>query len=359
MKTVLWIGQSLPYEMANLTDGSCPTPHADTRMWNGSTWVAPTGNGMVTYCNWLRQLMNEPVYVITHCVGGMALLQNDQNTTGYMLDTSPGSALNTAIAMTQAALATLPSGTILDRVEWWQGQQDCFALGYTDMYTSYYNGLTSLLGLLVSALGTDFQFCVWPVGRLPSGQSQQVVRAQMAFSALCPDGIEPGPSSHDLPTADGTHLTAASYAEMGRRGALNAYSFFTAKADGALGTPHYGAGPQIVSIQRAGYAVMVDFEMCRGAYLTPQNPWAYPGSYSQSDVNLTTNWGLWWANFSSQLNLIDGRVVGGAVRLLCDTNLTAAVRAGHAWEQDCSGIDVYDNRGLVCLPLTPDSLSST
>lgn len=358
MKTVLWIGQSLPEAMTSLTDGACPSPHADTHLWNGSTWVAPTGDGMVTYCNTLRQLTNEPIYIITHCVGGSALLPLNQLTTGNWLDTTPGSNLCTAIAMTQAALATLSGCTGLDRVEWWQGQQDCFVQNYADMYSSYYNGLVSLLGLLVAALGTDFQFCVWPVGRLPSGQSQQVVRAQMLFSALCPNGIEPGSSSHDLPTADGTHLTAASYAEMGRRGAWNAYSYFTAKAAGTLDTPHHGAGPLITGIQRAGYQVVVNFGVAQNCYLTPGNPWAYPGVYAQTDVNLTTNWGLWWSNFSSQLSLIDGRIVGGAVRLLCNTQLTSPVRVGHAWMQACAGIDVYDSVGRVCLPLTPDALAS-
>lgn len=355
MKVILWAGQSLGDAMFTL--GSSVSPVSGTHMWNGSSFVAPTGDGACTYANVLRALLGEDIYLINACVGGSALLQNDNGGTGYWLDPASGQPLANAFAKTAAAIAAISGCTGLDRIEWWQGQQDCFVQGYADMYSNYMAGLGGLRTLFDATFGPS-RFCIWPVGRLPSGSSQQVVRAQMVYALADPPTREPGPSSHDLATADGTHLTAASYATMGYRGALNAFSYFCAKAAGTLATPHYGAGPQVTAIVRAGTEVLVMFATKPGAWLTPQNPWLSPGVFTQSDINLTTNWGLWWGNFQSQLNLTDGRIVGGQVRLICDTGLANPVRVGHAWERYCSGADVYDSNGQVALPLTPDMLVS-
>jgi hypothetical protein len=86
-----------------------------------------------------------------------------------------------------------------------------------------------------------------------------------------------------------------------------------------------------------------------GAILIPGNPWA------GGDVNLTTNWGLWWFNYGDiSSTLTDGRIVGGYVRLTTNTPLSYPVRAGHAWAESCAGLDVYDSNGLPCLPITPE-----
>ena len=48
----------------------------------------------------------------------------------------------------------------------------------------------------------------------------------------------------------------------------------------------------------------------------------------------------------------------GLVRLASNTPLSYAVRAGHAWAENCSGLDVYDSNGLPCLPITREMLVS-
>jgi hypothetical protein len=68
---------------------------------------------------------------------------------------------------------------------------------------------------------------------------------------------------------------------------------------------------------------------------------------------------VWWFNYGDiSSTLIDGRIVGGYVRLTSNTPLSYAVRAGHAWAESCAGLDVYDSNGLPCLPITPEMLVS-
>ena len=44
---------------------------------------------------------------------------------------------------------------------------------------TYLAGVGTLLGLFRAAFGAGFRFCVWPVGRLASGNSQEIVRAHV------------------------------------------------------------------------------------------------------------------------------------------------------------------------------------
>lgn len=332
---VLLAGQSLAYYMANLADSCCEVPHADTHMWSvaAGAFITPTGNGLTAYLNRLRALTGGPVYAIVYAPGGTALLPLDDSGNGHWL----GSIDAACIAVAQTALATV-SGLQLNRIEWWQGQQDCFALGYSDMYNSYKNGLGSLLATFRTGLGNGFRFCIWPVGRLPTGQSQQVVRAQMVFSTTTA-GVEPGPSSHDLLLLDGTHLQPQASAEMGRRGAENAYS--------SLNSPtelHGGAGPRIVQLSRSGNNLFVDVALRNGAFLRP--------------TALTTNWVLFEASTFASSALCAGTAYGKTITLTGYAPIPVA-RIGHAAAQNYGGIDVYDSDGQVCLPLTPEMLVSS
>ena len=112
------------------------------------------------------------------------------------------------------------------------------------------NGLAALLDALRCDLGDEFRFCVWPVGSVSGGSMTQVVRAQIAFStgpgsfAL---GVEPGQQVRGTLFGSEPPSERRSKCVMGRRGVLNAASYFLAKANDALSVPHYGAGPQIVA----------------------------------------------------------------------------------------------------------------
>ena len=171
------------------------------------------------------------------------------------------------------------------------------------------------------------------------------------FATTTP-GVEPGPGSQDQALRAGEpHLV--SYRDMGARDAWNAYSYFAAKAVDPAVELHGGCGPIATSVARNGYMALIGFSVRPGAWLLPSNPWG------GGDVNLTTNWGLWWSNLSwTPPTLTDGRIVGGYVRLTANTPLGGPVRPGHAWAQNCSGIDVYDSSGMVALPFTPEMLST-
>lgn len=342
---ILWGGQSLGRAMSDLQTGGCPTPHADTHVWDGTAFATPTGDGMVTYLNALRAVMGQPVYCINACVNGQGL------------DPWIASLAAASITTAQTAIATVP-GLAIDRIEFWGMQSD--GLG-SATYQHCRDGLDTLLGIYAAGL-PDARFCVWPVGRLSGGTSEGVVQAQMDFAFIDPATREIGPASHDQATADGTHLAGGGqYAVMGVRGAVNAKSYFDAKTAGTLATPHGGAGPRVVGITRlpGGYEVLVNFQLKPGAWISPANPWTYPSVFTQYDVNLTTNWGLWWGiGDHARLTTTDGRIVGGAVRLISTTPLNYPIAIGHAWEHDCAGADIYDSNGQLALPHTRGMLVS-
>lgn len=360
MKVVLFIGQSLGVEFFSLAQTPGAVPVADTHMWNGSAWVAPTGDGAITYCNDLKSVANEPIYVINACVGGTPLLPLSGSP--YWLDTSAGSLVNNAIAHTQAALATLPSGTILDRIECWHGQTDSTSQAYPDLYTAFKNGLYALLGLLRTGLGNDFRFCVWPVGKVNAGSIMEVVRAQMVFSEDVASGVEPGPASYDMSYRDSLHLVAASYAAMGMRAARNAWSYFVAKANAAAGTPHYGSGPRVTAVCRLGSTLnvfMLGITAKNGFCLSPGNAWS--GQVTMS------GFGGWWANSLDSIAITEAKLVGGRIRLETgSTIINGSVRGGYWWERGCSAdAPVYDSYDLFypgwgqpLLPHTPEMMAS-
>lgn len=330
---VLFAGQSLAYYMANASDSCCEAPHSDTHMWGpGGAFITPTGNGLVAYCNRLRALSGQPVYAMMYAIGGSALLPLNNGGTGYWLGSIDGACVTDVNSM----LATVP-GLTLNRIEWWQGQQDCFAQGYSDPYSSYLNGLGSLLANFRAGFGSGFRFCVWPVGRLPSGQSQQIVRAQMVF-ATTTAGVEPGPSSHDLPLADSPHLTPQANAEMGRRGAENAWCSMNSNTE-----LHGGAGPRIIQLTRSGNYLSAEVALRQGAWLLPT-----------SEI---TNWLIFdkatYALIQASLRFANGRTIQSI-----GTSTMPAARVGHAAAQNYAGFDVYDSYGQVLLPHTPDMLAS-
>ena len=71
--------------------------------------------------------------------------------------------------------------------------------------------------------------------------------------------IEPGPASHDQARRDGTHLVSC--CDRGIRGAINAVSYFQAKAADPNVGLHGGCGPIAPSMVRAGYQVLVNFAL--------------------------------------------------------------------------------------------------
>lgn len=252
-KLILCVGQSLMDRMFTVSSGTL-TPHADTHMWNGTTWTAPTGDGAITYCNLLRMALGQPIYVVNACVGNTPLTNYGDIYNTAFWACAAGSLMMNAIAQTLAAKASV-SGLELDRVEWWHGQYECYTGGWYDMFTAYRNALALLNTGLRAGLGTDYSFSVWPLGRCSTGTTIPIVSAQMDFAtnaAAVGLGIEPGPGSYDRGYIDNVHLyNAAEYMWMGIRGARNAKSYFDAKAAGTHRTkPHDGAGPIIESLVR-------------------------------------------------------------------------------------------------------------
>jgi len=356
-KAILCIGQSLMERMFSVSSGTC-TPHADTHMWDGSGWVAPTGDGAITYANCLRTALQEHIYLIPAAVGNTPLLPYTGMT---CWSNAAGSLVCNAIAQTQAALGSV-SGLCLDRVEWWQGQHECYTGGYSNMYGDYLAGLGTLLATLRSALGTDFRFCIWPVNRVHTGTIANVLRAQMEM-ANAPGapalGIEPGPSSYDRGYSDGVHLgSGAEYLWMGIRGARNACSYFDAKAHAADTIPHYGAGPVIESLLRhPNGTTPVLFAIIRaknGFSLLPTNPWG------SSDLEMNAFQAAWASGSHSGLPLTGSQLMGNYVRMPCSWNISYPAWVSYWGEYNCSAANVvYDTNAqfggagqpLLALPL--------
>lgn len=346
-KLILFAGQSAGNALFDAWPGA-PVALPDTHVWNGTAWITPVGNGIVNYCNHLKLALNEPIYAVNACVDGMGLIGANSWTTS--------SAASNAIANTQAAIAALPGCTSVDRIEFWGCQTDCL---YSADYGPILDGFTALLGVLRTGLGPDFRFCIWPVGSVSSGSMTQVVRAQIDFStgpSAYALGVEPGPASYERLYSDQNHLAdGTQYGVMGGRGAINAASYFAAKAAGTLATPHYGAGPRIIGIQRGGAAnrVLVNVAVKPGFCLQPVNPWG------SSSVALSC-FGMWWGVGSkAQLNVIGIYLLGGQIAIDADTGLAWACAVGNHWERGGSiAASVYDTQGQPLMQHTSEMLVS-
>lgn len=341
MKCVLFIGQSLGATMFAVNYHN-PTPLAGTFMWTASGWAAPTGDGAREYANRIKAATGEDVYLINACVNGLPLLPVSGGAS--WTTTGAGSAAATAIAATQAALASV-SGLDLDRVEFMGCQSDAMALAYPDMYASITAGLTTLLGLLRAGLGNGFRLAVWPVGKVASGSICHLNRAISVWSNQPVMGVEHGPASHDFAYSDGTHWQDSQYLLGGIRGSVNANSYFAAKAAGTHNVNHFGAGPKVSKIVRLNNMALVYVDTKPGTWIQARNPWS-----DSSDVtNLKLFWGI---NACDELGVVYCRMDGGLIRIASPTVLSYSVSIGHAQERDWGGLDVYDSNGQVLLPLT-------
>jgi hypothetical protein len=331
-------------------------PHPDTYMWNGTAMVPPTGAGAIAYCNLLRALLNEPIYVVNACVSGLPLIGPNSWTSG------PYAA--NAIAATQAAMAVVPGCMGVDRVEFIGCNSDCIWPAEVDMYGGTLTGLAALLGELRAGLGDDFRFCVWPVGNVSGGTAMtQVVRAQVVWSTNTASfalGVEIGPASYDRNYSDGNHWAdGPQHAAMGRRGAANAASYFVAKANNALSVPHYGAGPQIVGLRRAPLSggaanrLMVDIAIKHGFSLQTANPLV---SASNAVSGFTMYWGV---GSKAQLVLQGVYAVGGLIAVDADQGLGWACAVGY---YHTYGLGVaapfYDTRGQPLVQHTSEMMIS-
>lgn len=361
-KLILFAGQSLAAEMFTMSSGTA-TPHADTHMWNGSGWVAPTGDGAITYANCLREALQEPIYLVNAAVGNTALI----STWGGDYWSNPtGTLVSNAIARTQAALGSV-TGLCLDRIEWWQGQQESYTLGGpANMFDVYTVALQALLTTLRTALGNGFRFCIWPVGKVHVGSTGPIIRAQMTLAnggaAL---GIEPGPASYDRGYRDGVHLgSAAEYMWMGIRGARNALSYFMAKANAAAGAPHYGAGPVIESLLRHPSGTLQTMFLCprvkNGFCLIPGSQWPL------SDTTWINGFTACWASGDHAIAPLTGaQLMGGWMKLYNNWTFTFPMWVSYQGERDCSVANVvYDtnqqwgDQGQPMLPLALGALTS-
>ncbi len=355
-KCALFVGQSLGERMFSSSSGTC-TPHADTHMWNGSGWVAPTGDGAITYANCLRAVLQEHIYLINACIGGSALLPYGSN--DYW-SCPTGAMVCNAISQTQAALASV-CDLCLDRVEAVRGQTESYTGGYSNMPAAYYDGEVAALAALRCALGNDFRYCIWPVGKVHVGTTANVIKAQMWLatdSGAISRGMEPGPAMYDRALAsDNLHLgSPAEYLWMGIRAARNAYSYFVAKANAADTIPHYGAGPVITSLTRhpnnSTYTMFVNIAVKNGFCLVPTNQWPYGDT-------------TWLTAFGANAPLVGSQLMGGKVKLYSSVALSGPITVSYQGERDCSSANVvYDtnqqwgDQGQPMLPLAFGSMAS-
>ncbi len=364
-KLIRFDGQSLGEKMFGISSGTL-TPHADTHMWNPATsaWVAPTGDGAITYANCLREALQEPIYLINACVGGSALLPYGSND---CWSNSSGSLFCDAISQTQAALGNV-SGLCLDRVEAVRGQTESYTGGYSNMVGAYYDAEVSCLSAQRSILGNGFRYCIWPVGKVHVGSTANVLMAQgwLATDGHASErGIEPGPAMYDRAYAsDNLHLgSAAEYMWMGIRAARNAYSYFIAKANAADSIPHHGSGPVIESLARhPNGTTPVMFAVIRvknGYGLLPTNPW------SSSDLDINGFQAAWASGSHSALPLTGSQLMGTYVRLPCSWSISYPAWVSYQGERDCSPANiVYDTnqqfggQGQPMLPLALGSMTS-
>ena len=357
-KLILFAGQSLAVEMFTYSSGT-QTPHADTHMWNGSGWVAPTGDGAITYANSLRSALQEHIYLVNAAVGGSALL----NYGGDYWSNPTGAMVCNAIAQVHAARASV-SGLQLDRVEWWQGQHE----GYTGGCSAgnYYYALLTLISTLRTALGTDFRFCIWPVGKVHTGSTAPIILAQMWVanaSSAAQNGIEPGPASYDRGYRDGVHLgSAAEYLWMGIRGARNALSYFVAKANAADTIPHYGAGPAIESLSRhpnGQHQVMFAQVRVKNGFNIVPNTQA---CWTTNDTTWTTGWAAAWAGGSANPPITGAQIMGGWIKLHSSWLLNNPVWVSYQGERTAdASSSIYDTNmqwGDQGQPMLPHALES-
>jgi hypothetical protein len=361
-KCILFAGQSLAVEMFTYSSGT-QTPHADTHMWNGSGWVAPTGDGAITYANGLRSALQEHIYLVNAAVGNTPLTNygSSSNTDYWACPT--GSLVCNAISQTQAALGSV-SGLSLDRIEWWHGQHESYTQGWGDMYGAYLGYLNSLISTLRAALGNDFRFCIWPVGKVHTGSTAPVIRAQMAIanaSSASQNNIEPGPASYDRGYRDGVHLAnAAEYLWMGIRGARNAMSYFVAKANAADTIPHYGSGPVIESLMRhpngQSTVMFAKPRVKNGFCLIPGAQWP------TNDTTWTTGWAAAWAGGSANPPITGAQIMGGWIKLHSSWLLNNAVWVSYQGERTAdASSSIYDTNmqwGDQGQPMLPHALES-
>lgn len=215
MKTIALLGQSLIQAWTTAID-SPPASDPDTSLWDGSEWVAVTGNGAIWFANMMRQLMQSEIKLYQCAIGGSALcpISANPDPNQHWLTADVGRPYRGFLEQIWA------TGAVPDLVIWNQGQQDYWQTGYWD----YLYSLSQLQHNILSACNKTAE--TLPIMVMPSGP--HVLTTHMAdvrkaqADILTYAGFKAGPSQDDLPTEDGTHLSALRYGVMGRRSAAYA-----------------------------------------------------------------------------------------------------------------------------------------
>lgn len=235
---------------------SPPTPHADTKMFSGGSWVTPTGNGLTTRMNAMRAATGVPQGYLDCAIGGSAVLPYGAGANGYWLNPTTGPFQNFQSVMSaswcQCARIIFFSG----------GEQDATS----DQSGTYFGcGMKDLWQKMTQASGNGrvhSQMILTVMGDyiatgLTDANVQKVRAAQLWSRYFCP-GIVTAPSNYDLARTDGVHFTAASYETKGRREA-QAYAAYL-----GLATPT-AVGPEITGASWASGALTIAVHLAPGS----------------------------------------------------------------------------------------------
>ncbi len=269
MITIAMLGQSVMSNMW-LLSSSPPTPNPNTYMWNGAAWVAPTGNGLITFANKVQSVSGQDVRILPYAVGGSGLTGDaNDGTHGWWLDPSAGGIYGQFIT----ALAL--SGGACDMVLWDQGQNDSQMVGYTE----YISALATLKTRIDAQLGVSVPFVAAVTGNYKANGINigDIRQAQLTWG-----GSIAGPAYYDLPTEpSGVHPTAISNQSLGLRWARSALNVM------GLDT-HTAQGPKIANASRSGLNVTVNVTLNGGTGLWPGNPATSLSGFEISDDGFYT-----------------------------------------------------------------------
>lgn len=220
----LLIGQSNMEHMWSQSS-SPPTPDPDTMMYlPGTGWTTPTGNGVITFLNTLRQLYGSHQAVLACAVSGTAMtltgsLLNSQFFGGPLVPywTDPTSAMRVAMAAAIAACGGDIANVIQD-----QGETDSGLVP-----PEFYFGAQCKLWDDIQTLVTGRKPPALSFGMIETGFNQpsptlgfdpQAIRAAQRWFVKTAPGAYMAAGRSDLPRAvDNQHLTPAGYGKLGAR----------------------------------------------------------------------------------------------------------------------------------------------
>jgi hypothetical protein len=353
MKCIAMMGQSPPYEMFQVVDGTqpAPVPRAKVKHWNGNAWVNESfGVGATTMANYVSdQLLaasqDEEVRVYNLSSGGSALIQwnaSPAQSTNYWVGAADGACLTNALA-TVVAGVTKP-----DVIVWWQGWQEYLSSSgdiKNDILYWYPQLRTRLLAAWNS--GNPIPIIVCPPGLALNYPAPAPAQSPYVIAAYCeyavgmgqsPNKVFLGFSNYDMPTRDGVHYTGTGYLVAGLRLGVNVCT--------ALGLASYAnvVMPRFVSAVRSNATFML---ISNTSLLFPANSWA-----TLNQIGLCSGVQAFVAPTFAPIPIVGVRPVGQYVRV--DFQYPAGAHV--VYQRDCTiqpTMPIYTSITGISFAMTP------